>query len=251
MIKILLIDAAKIRFSYFCGVKRCFLLLLSLWCALSLSAQHGDVVLCQGFYSPWLEEGWDVSGDEWVVWYLSNTAKAGNKAHEMQMYPDYNFNGVTMLTSPLVALDAYDYIMIQFNQCLEAYDTRHEGVIGIGISSDNENWESIWSDSVTESILQTQCLLTFDMEAWDHKSNHFCFYYAGDGSCVKNWFLDNIIIFADKKDKYGRMEPSDDNGFIASLSKITFFGGRKAKNMFTKQKRSKNKIAKILNRKRR
>lgn len=216
--------------------------------ALPVTAQTGDVVLCQGFYSPWLDEGWEVTGDEWVVWYFANTSNAGSKAHEMQMVPDYNFSGTTMLSSPLVVLDDYDYIMIQFNQSLEAFDTRHSGFIGIGISSDNEHWESIWSDSISESILQTQCLLTFDMEPWSQKSNHFCFYYSGDGSCVRNWFLDDIIIFADKKDKYGRMEPSDENGFVAALSKITSLVNRGETYKFAKLKRSrKNKYAKIVN----
>ena len=148
-----------------------FLMLL----VVPVMAQRGDVVLCQGFYNPLLEEGWNVTGDEWVVWYFANTSNAGSKAHEMQMVPDYNFNGTTMLTSPMVDLDDYDYVMIRFNQSLDAYDTQHPGFIGIGISSDNEHWESIWSDSITENILQTSCLLTFDMESWNSKSNHFCF----------------------------------------------------------------------------
>ena len=213
--------------------------------ALPVTAQTGDVVLCEGFYSPWLEEGWDVSGDGWVVWYLSNSANAGNKAHEMQMYPDYNFNGTTMLTSPRVELDRYDYIMVQFNHCVEAYDNSHKGVIGIGISQDNEHWESIWTDTITESILQSRYLLTFDLEPWSNKSNHFCFFYSGDGSCVKNWYLDNIIIFADKKDKYGRITEHDETGFVAALSYLTQVG-HKAKNMFTRQGRSRNKFAKIV-----
>ena len=229
-------------------MKRGLILVLFIFVALVVRAQHGDVVLCQGFYSPWLEEGWEVTGDEWVVWYFANSSNAGSKAHEMQMVPDYNFNGTTMLTSPMVALDNYDYVMIQFKQSLDAYDTRHPGFIGIGISAVNEHWESIWSDSVSESILQTQCLLTFDMEPWSQKSNYFCFYYSGDGSCVKNWFLDDIIIFADKKDKYGRMEPSDENGFIAALSKITSLRLGDNTYKFTKVKRSrKNKYAKIVN----
>ena len=208
-------------------------------------AQRGDVVLCEGFYSPWLDEGWDVDGDAWVVWYLSNSANAGNKAHEMQMVPDYNFNGTTMLTSPWVELDRYDYIMVQFNHSVEAYDTSHTGVIGIGISHDDEHWESIWTDTITQSILQSKYLLTFDMEPWSNKSNRFCFFYTGDGSCVRNWFLDNIIIFADKKDKYGRITEHDETGFVAALSYLTKTGER-AKNMFSKQRRSKNKFAKIV-----
>lgn len=229
-------------------MNRLFLILLLVLFAVPIEAQTGDVVLCQGFYSPWLEEGWEVVGDEWVVWYFANTSNAGSKAHEMQMVPDYNFNGTTMLASPMVVLDEYDYIMIQFKQSLEAYDTKHPGFIGIGISSDNEHWESIWSDSISESILQTQCLLTFDMESWSQKSNYFCFYYDGDGSCVRNWFLDDIIIFADKKDKYGRMEPSDENGFVAALSKITSLVNRGDTYKFATLKRSKrNKYSKIVN----
>ena len=210
-------------------------------------AQRGDVVLCEGFYNPWLNEGWDVGGDDWVVWYISNTSHAGSKAHEMQMYPDYNFNGTTLLSSPFVELDKYDSIMLQFNHSVETYDVGRKGVIGIGISQDQEHWESIWSDTITQSILQSQYLLTFDMEPWNNKSNYFCFYYTGDGSCVRNWFIDSIIIFADKKDKYGRIGYDDESGFIAGLSKITSLFGGKEKNMFTKQRRSRNKFAKIVN----
>jgi hypothetical protein len=135
--------------------------------------------------------------------------------------------------------------MVQFNHSVEVYDTSHKGVIGIGISQDNENWESIWTDTINQSILQSKYLLTFDMEPWNNKNNHFCFFYSGDGSCVKNWFLDNIIIFADKKDKYGRITEQDETGFIAALSYLSKVGER-AKNMFTKQGRSKNKFAKIV-----
>jgi hypothetical protein len=228
-------------------VKRFVPILLFFILAVPAMAQRGDVVLCEGFYSPWLNEGWDVGGDEWVVWYISNTSYAGSKAHEMQMYPDYNFNGTTLLSSPFVELDKYDYIMLQFNHSVETYDVGRKGVIGIGISQDQEHWESIWSDTITQSILQSQYLLTFDMEPWNNKSNYFCFYYTGDGSCVRNWFLDSIIIFADKKDKYGRIGYDDESGFIAGLSKITSLFGGKEKNMFTKQRRSRNKFAKIVN----
>ena len=227
-------------------MNRLFSFVFLVFLVVPMMAQRGDVVLCEGFYNPWLDEGWDVGGDDWVVWYLSNSANAGNKAHEMQMVPDYNFNGTTMLTSPMVELDRYDYIMVQFNHCVEAYDNSHTGVIGIGISTDNENWESIWTDTITQSILQSRYLLTFDMAPWSSKSNHFCFFYSGDGSWVKNWYLDNIIIFADKKDKYGRItDQEDETGFVAALSYLSK-AGEKAKNMFSKQRRSKNKFAKIV-----
>ena len=227
-------------------MKRLFFILFLVVLALPTLAQRGDVVLCEGFYNAWLNEGWDVGGDEWVVWYISGTSYAGSKANELQMYPDYNFNGTTMLTTPLVTLDKYDYIMVQFNHSIEVYDTSHTGVIGIGISTDNESWESIWTDTITESVLQSQYLLTFDMEPWRSKSNHFCFFYTGDGSCVKNWFLDSIIVFADNKDKYGRIpDDRDETGFIASKS-YSWPSGR-AKNMFTRQRRSRNKFAKIVN----
>ena len=228
-------------------MNRLFTLVLILFLTIPTMAQRGDVVLCEGFYSPWLDDGWDVGGDEWVVWYLSNTSNAGSKAHEVQMVPDYNFNGTALLSSPFVELDQYDYIMLQFNHSLEVYDGAQKGVIGIGISQDQEHWESIWSDTVTHGILQCQYLLTFDMEPWSNKSNYFCFYYTGDGSCVRNWFLDNVVIFADKKDKYGRIGYDDDSGFVAALSKITSLFGGKEKNMFTRQKRSRNKFSKIVN----
>lgn len=228
-------------------MNRLFSLLFATFLTLPLLAQRGDVVLCEGFYNPWLDGGWDVGGDEWVVWYLSNTSNAGSKAHEVQMVTDYNFNGTALLSSPFVKLDQYDYIMVQFNHSLETYDVGREGVIGIGISQDQEHWESIWSDTITHGILQSQYLLTFDMEPWDNKSNYFCFYYTGDGSCVKNWFLDSIIIFADNKDKYGRIGYDDESGFVAAWSKITSLFSGKEKNMFTKQKRSRNKFSKIVN----
>lgn len=227
-------------------MKRLFFILFLVVLGLPTLAQRGDVVLCEGFYNAWLNEGWDVSGDEWVVWYISGTSYAGSKANELQMYLDYNFNGTTMLTTPLVTLDKYDYIMVQFNHSIEVYDTSHKGVIGIGISTDNKSWESIWTDTITEGVLQSQYLLTFDMEPWRSKSNHFCFFYTGDGSCVKNWFLDSIIVFADNKDKYGRIpDDRDETGFIASKS-YSWPSGR-AKNMFTRQRRSRNKFAKIVN----
>ena len=57
--------------------------ILALFLVSPMLAQQGDVVLCEGFFNPWLEEGWDVKGDNWAVWYISNTSYAGGKAREM------------------------------------------------------------------------------------------------------------------------------------------------------------------------
>lgn len=208
--------------------------------------QRGDVALIEGFYNAWLSDDWQVIGDNWAVWYISNTSFAGSKPHEMMMYPDYNFNGTTMLSSPKVDLDKYDYIMIQFNHCVETYDNPNPGIIGIGTSANGVHWESIWTDTITGNIDQCQYLLTFDMEQWSAKSNSFCLYYTGDGNCIKKWYIDNFIVFADKKDKYGRMgDEADDKGFVAAKSRLG--NGRREKNMFSRMKRSKNKFSKIVN----
>ena len=101
-------------------MKKRLLTLLMVIFTLPLFAQQGDVVLCEGFFNPWLEEGWDAKGDDWVVWYISNTTYAGCKPREMQMYPDFNFEGTTRLVTPIVELEKYDFINFQFNHCLEA-----------------------------------------------------------------------------------------------------------------------------------
>ena len=84
-------------------MKRFLTFIVLILFALSLKAQQGDVVLCEGFFNPWLEEGWDVKGDNWAVWYLSNTSNAGGKPREVQMYPDFNFVGTTRLVTPIVS----------------------------------------------------------------------------------------------------------------------------------------------------
>ena len=147
-------------------MKSRWLTLFVLLLAAPLLAQQGDVVLCEGFYNPWLEEGWDVKGDNWAVWYISNTSNAGGKAREMQMTPDYNFVGTTRLITPIVELEKYDYINFQFNHSLEAAAGNLNVQIGIGISQDGESWESIWEDTVVGSIVQSQYLLTFATEEW-------------------------------------------------------------------------------------
>ena len=165
-------------------MKRLLTFLLLVLTALPLVAQQGDIVLCEGFFNPWLDEGWDVRGDNWAVWYLSNTTYAGGKSRELQMYPDYNFEGTTRLVTPIVELNKYDFINFQFNHCFEATQGDLNAQIGIGISQDGELWESIWEDTVTGSIAQSQYLLTFDMEEWPSKTPQFCLYYTGQGTYV-------------------------------------------------------------------
>ena len=216
--------------------------------ALSLKAQQGDVVLCEGFFNPWLEEGWDVKGDNWAVWYLSNTSNAGGKPREVQMYPDFNFVGTTRLVTPIVELGKYDFINFQFNHCFEATQGDLNAQIGIGISRDGETWESIWEDTLTGSIAQSQYLLTFDMEDWPSKAPQFCLYFSGEGAYVNSWYIDNMIIFASKKNKYGKIDDTDENGFVAARSHILSLKGPKAGTVtqFTTMKKSKNKFSKIV-----
>ena len=229
-------------------MKRLLISLLLVLSALSLAAQQGDIVLCEGFFNPWLDEGWDVRGDNWAVWYLSNTTNAGGKSREVQMYPDYNFEGTTRLVTPIVELDKYDFINFQFNHCLEATQGDLNAQIGIGISPDGESWESIWEDTVMGSIAQSQYLLTFDMEEWPNKMPQFCLYYSGQGAYVSSWYIDNVIIFASKKNKFGKIDDSDESGFVAARSHILSLKGPKAGTVtqFSTMKKSKNKYAKIV-----
>ena len=120
-------------------MKKHLLTLLAILFTLPLFAQQGDVVLCEGFFNSWLEEGWDAKGDDWVVWYISNTTFAGCKPNEMQMYPDFNFEGTTRLVTPIVELEKYDYINFQFNHALEATLGEIDARIGIGISQNGED----------------------------------------------------------------------------------------------------------------
>lgn len=206
------------------------------------------MVLCEGFFNPWLEEGWDVKGDNWAVWYISNTSFAGGKAREMQMTPDYNFVGTTRLITPIVELGKYDFINFQFNHCLETTAGTLDARIGIGISENGESWQSIWEDTVTGSIAQSQYLLTFDMEEWPSKAPFFCLYYSGEGNYINAWYIDNVIIFASKKNKFGKIDDSEEGGFVAARSHILSLSGPKAGTVtqFSTLRRSKSKFAKIV-----
>ena len=229
-------------------MKRLGTFILLILFAFPLKAQQGDVVLCEGFFNPWLEEGWDVKGDNWAVWYLSNTTNAGGKAREIQMYLDYNFVGTTRLVTPVVELGKYDFINFQFNHCYEATNGELNAQIGIGISQDGETWESIWEDTLTGSVVQSQYLLTFDMEEWPSKAPQFCLYFTGEGAYVNSWYIDNVIVFAAKKNKYGKIDESDENGFVAARSHILSLKGPKAGTVtqFSTMRKSKNKFAKVV-----
>ena len=226
-------------------MKHRLLTLFAIVFTLPLFAQQGDVVLCEGFFNPWLEEGWDVQGDEWVVWYFSNTAYAGGKAREMQMYPDVSFDGTTRLVTPIVELGKYDFINFQFNHCLEATQGDLDARIGIGISQDGETWESIWEDTLIGSVTQSQYLLTFDMEEWGTRSPQFSLYFSGKGSYISSWYIDNVIVYASKKNKYGGMDDSDENGFVASRSHVrNLKAGTTTR--FSKISKSRGRYAKVV-----
>lgn len=229
-------------------MKRRLLTIIVLLFSLQAFSQQGDVMLCEGFFNPWLEEGWDAKGDDWVVWYISNTCFAGCKPHEMQMYPDFNFNGTTRLVTPIVDLGKYDFINFQFNHSLEATHGEINAQIGIGISQNGEDWESIWEDTVTGSIAQSQYLLTFDMEEWTTKEPQFCLYFSGNGANVNSWFIDNVIIYAAKKNKYGNIEDVDEGGFVASRSHILSLKGPNAGSVtkFSTLRRSRNRYARVV-----
>lgn len=226
-------------------MKKRLLTLLAIVFTLPLFAQRGDIVLCEGFFNPWLEEGWDVKGDDWVVWYFSNTSFAGAKPREMQMYPDVNFEGTTRLVTPIVELDKYDIINFQFNHCLEATQGEIDARIGIGISPDGENWESIWEDTLVGNVTQSQYLLTFDMEEWTTKEPQFCLYFSGKGSYVSSWYIDNVIVYASKKNKYGDIDDSDQNGFVASRSHVRNLKAGTVTH-FSKMKKSKGRYARVV-----
>ena len=166
----------------------------------------------------------------------------------MQMYPDINFEGTTRLVTPIVELEKYDFINFQFNHALDATQGEINAQIGIGISQNGEDWESIWEDTLVGSIAQSQYLLTFDMEEWTTKSPQFCLYFTGHGAYVTSWYIDNVIIYASKKNKYGGMDDTDENGFVAARSSITTLKGPSAGSVtrFSKLRRSSNRYARVV-----
>ena len=229
-------------------MKRRLLSFLLFLCASPLLAQQGDVVLCEGFFAPWMEEGWDAKGDGWVVWYISNTAFAGGKPREMQMYPDFNFEGTTRLITPIVDLEGYDFVNFQFNHCLEAAQGDWNAQIGVAVSRDGVEWEPVWEDTVTRPIPQSQYLLTFDMEEWATRTPQFCLYFTGRGADVTSWYVDNVMIFAAKKNKYGDIEDTDEGGFVASLSHVLSLKGPRSGTVtkFSTLRNSRNRYARVV-----
>ena len=229
-------------------MKKRLLTLLAIVFTLPLFAQRGDIVLCEGFYNPWLEEGWEAKGDDWVVWYLSNTRYAGCKAREMQMFPDMNFEGTTRLVTPIVELDKYDYIYFQFNHCLDATEGDLDARIGIGISQNGEDWESIWEDTLWGPIIQSKYLLLFDMEEWQTREPQFSLYFTGHGAYVQSWYIDNIIIYAAKKKKSDKLNADDEGGFVASRSHVRTMKGGKAGSAtkFSTIRKSRGRYAKVV-----
>ena len=229
-------------------MKHRLLTLLAIVFTLPLFAQQGDVVLCEGFFNPWFEEGWDVKGDDWVVWFFANSRYAGCKSREMHMAPDVNFDGTTRLITPIVELEKYDYINFQFNHCLDARQNDLNAIIGLGISPDGENWESIWEDTVMGSITQSQYLLTFDMEEWTTRSPQFSLYFTGRGANVDGWYIDNIIIYAAKKKKSDKLNADDEGGFVASRSHVRTLKGGKAGSAtkFSTLRKSRGRYAKVV-----
>ena len=148
----------------------------------------------------------------------------------------------------LVILGKYDFINFQFNHCLEATQGELDVRIGIGISDNGEDWESIWEDTVYGSIAQSQYLLTFDMEEWPTKTPQFCLYFTGHGAYVSSWYIDNVIVYASKKNKYGDIEDSDENGFIASRSHVLNLKGPSAGTVtrFSTMRKSRNRYARVV-----
>ena len=87
----------------------------------------------------------------------------------------------------------------------------------------------------------------FDINMGFFKSKALKKALKADGPVLIDIPYDSIIIFADKKDKYGRIDYDDESGFVVAWSKITSLFNGKEKNMFTRQKRSRNKFSKIVN----
>jgi hypothetical protein len=86
------------------------------------------------------------------------------------------------------------------------------------------------------------------MEEWQTREPQFSLYFTGHGAYVQSWYIDNIIIFAAKKNKYGDMEDADMNGFVASKSTVTPLKGPRAgkSTHFAKMKKSRNRMSGVV-----
>ena len=222
-------------------MKRIFSVMMLLSCFLTMRAQIGDVVLYQGFYAAWLDEGWGVSDEDWVAWFLSNTQNAGGKPREIQMNLNYNFEGTTRIYTPKLNLSKYDILQVHFSQCIETTRGNEQGCIGIAVSDDGESWESVWEDTIRIASFQREMLVNIDMDEWSSRNKHFSLYYSGSGEFLNNWYIDNIIVYASKKEELKKQQKQ------AKRKKL--FGRKNKSSEFSdldKMKRSRSRYARIV-----
>ena len=134
-----------------------------------------------------------------------------------------------MSAAKLLLLSRFSHVQL----CVTPWTGAYQAPLSMGFSR-----QEYWSGVPLPSPI---CI-------WPSKSPQFCLYFSGTGANVNSWFIDNVIIYAAKKNKYGNIEDVDEGGFVASRSHILSLKGPNAGSVtkFSTLRRSRNRYARVV-----
>lgn len=142
-----------------------------------------------------IPDSWDIIGDMQGNWYLWQSDNAGGNVPEIMFSWSPPGTGASRLASPIIDLNGFSNIRIQFKHMLHNYLTDPSPyVIGIDVSYDDGlTWTMIEEyDGVWNIIANTTQL--YHVVPDNTESIRIAFRFEGNSLGVEQWWIDDVIL---------------------------------------------------------
>ena len=174
-------------------MKKCFLLVLPLFFAMTLQGQNRALLLSESFDGSIIPSGWTIAGMGQNNWSISETRNAGGEKNELMLEHNPTFIGISRFVSPALDLTGKSNVVVSFKHYLDNYSGSH--TLGIATTSDGgATWNDAWSEIYnTDGRYEVrQIIETSDI---GQANVQFCIYYSGNCLNIDYWYFDDIVIY--------------------------------------------------------
>ena len=161
------------------------------------------LIACLSFGQVYLDEdftgginGWTAMTTNWVHY---NTHYAGGEVPEMIFFASPTVTGQTEFVSPVLDLSEAPSLAVNFKYKLRN-NSSYPGPDTIGVATrsvEHPEWKPVWEKEVLAvNIAPIEIWAIIDNEDINSSEFELCLFFKGNTSHIKNWYFDDILLYA-------------------------------------------------------
>jgi len=163
-------------------------------------AFSSEMLFFESFYYG-MPAGWTSEGPG--TWSVNSSGNAFDDPPELVLSPNVGTEIRRFISPPINTADFYELQFVFYHTLFDnpMYTTSYD--ISIQVTDDTDVWSTIWSQTVSENIIQVPIGITIPRQYLYTTGFHIAFACTGSSNDLLGWYIDNMYLGINTRIAYG------------------------------------------------